>query len=374
MKFITLVAWGTFDIGKPRNRILLRGLDQEGIKVIKCHIDIWAGVEDKSQLPWWGWLSRFLRLLIIYPILIWRYFFLPAHDAVLCLYPGLLDVLIIRVAAWSRCSQVYWDMFLSAYDTIVENRGISQVGSLPAELLWTLERIACAASDMVFLDTRAHAERIGRVLSVPPRKLAACPVGVEEEFFSPAPQKKKLSSPFTVLFYGQFIPLHGIDIIIRAARMIQDRDPNIVFILIGRGQEQTRMELLMSRLACRNIQRILWVPYQELAMYIGTADVCLGIFSTDTKAASVIPNKAYQVLACGRLLVTGDTPAMRDLNAGNSVVLVPTGNAETLAETLICIKKDIVSGRRSREVEPVVVNSQQVARAFLQHLSSHVGS
>ena len=45
-----VVFWGTFDLGKPRNRILLRGLREAGAEVLVCHTPVWSGVEDKSRL------------------------------------------------------------------------------------------------------------------------------------------------------------------------------------------------------------------------------------------------------------------------------------------------------------------------------------
>ena len=46
----------------------------------------------------------------------------------------------------------------------------------------------------------------------------------------------------------------------------------------------------------------------------------------------MIPNKAFQALACGTPLVTADTPAARELLAdGESALLVPPGDPEALA-------------------------------------------
>ena len=46
----------------------------------------------------------------------------------------------------------------------------------------------------------------------------------------------------------------------------------------------------------------------------------------------MIPNKAFQALACGTPLVTADTPAARELLVdGESALLVPPGDPEALA-------------------------------------------
>ena len=45
---LRVVAWGTYDLGKPRDRILLRGLRENDVEVLECHSDVWQGIEDKE--------------------------------------------------------------------------------------------------------------------------------------------------------------------------------------------------------------------------------------------------------------------------------------------------------------------------------------
>jgi glycosyltransferase involved in cell wall biosynthesis len=78
-----------------------------------------------------------------------------------------------------------------------------------------------------------------------------------------------------------------------------------------------------------------WVEYERLAAEHHAAGAALGIFGGSEKAARVIPNKAFQALACGTPLVTADTPAARELLVdGASALLVPPGDPDALATAL----------------------------------------
>ena len=61
----------------------------------------------------------------------------------------------------------------------------------------------------------------------------------------------------------------------------------------------------------------------------------------------MIPNKAFQALACGTPLVTADTPAARELLVdGESALLVPAGDPEALAAAVRRLADDGALARR----------------------------
>jgi glycosyltransferase involved in cell wall biosynthesis len=279
-------------------------------------------------------LSLGLRLIYSYPILLYRYLRLSDHDAVLLCYLGQLDALILWAAARLRGKPVIWDAFLSLYNTVIEDRTIVGSKHPLAHILYGLEWLSCRACDRIFLDTATHASYFTKTFHLPEEKVGHVFVGAETEAFRSSidvvhPEDSK-DGDFTVLFYGQFIPLHGIESIVRAAK-ISDNEP-IRWILIGTGQEGERIEELIEKLQPRRLQRIDWVPYQELNTRIARADVCLGIFGDTEKAARVIPNKVYQILATGKPLITRDSPAIRELlEPGPGIQLVPSVNPMAIA-------------------------------------------
>lgn len=326
-----IVLWGTYDTGKPRVRILRDGLRAHGVEVTEIHAGIWEDIGDKSALRGAGkWLRRGLRLLAAYPGLIWRYLRAPPHDLVLVSYPGQLDVLVLRPFAWIRRKPVVFDWFISAFDTVVEDRKLLGRRNPMAWLLWMAERLAAGAADFAFMDTATHARRVEKLFRLAPDSMGNVWVGAEEIFFRPAARRTG-EDRLQVLFYGQFIPLHGIDTIVEAAHLL--RDAPVQWTLIGRGQEAPRIRSLLGAQHLPNLRWLEWVPYEDLAGWIARSDVCLGIFGTSEKAASVIPNKVFQTVAAGRPLVTRDSPGIRELLVDRPpcVRLVRAGDARALA-------------------------------------------
>src|SRR4029434_1247218 len=101
----------------------------------------------------------------------------------------------------------------------------------------------------------------------------------------------------------------------------------IRFRVVGSGQ----LEGLLHDTPA-NVERIPWIDYELLPDELRRAGCALGVFGTSAKAGRVIPNKAFQALACGTPLVTADTPAARELlRDGDSALLVPPGAPEALA-------------------------------------------
>jgi glycosyltransferase involved in cell wall biosynthesis len=336
----SVVFWGTYDVGKPRVRLLLEGARHAGIEVLECHAHVWGGVEDKSQLGLAGRLGRLLRWLAAYPRLIWRYLWLPSHDAVIVPYLGQLDVLVLWPFARLRRTRVLWDAFLSLYDTVVDDRRLAGRRSPIAAALYGLEWLACRAADRVFLDTRAHAIYFERTFRLAEGSVGRVFVGAESSAFPRSGPARSQQQPFTVLFYGQFIPLHGVDTILRAAAIVQQQREPVRWLLVGTGQQAAAADELMAELGLQCVERVTWIPYPELVQWMRRADVCLGIFGTSEKASRVIPNKVYQILAAGRPLITADTPGIRELlQPSGAVRLVPPGQPEALATAVLELKQ-----------------------------------
>jgi glycosyltransferase involved in cell wall biosynthesis len=334
-----ILCWGTYDLGKPRTRILRDGLRRAGVEVEECRTPVWEGIEDKSQVR--GSLRRLgllLRWLACYPRLLWRFMRAPRPRLALIGFPGILDAIVLAPFARWRGVPLVWDMFMSLYDTVVIDRRLIRPSNPLARLLHAIEGFAIRRCEIVFLDTQAHARYIERLFGLAEGRCGAVWVGVESEHFTAdiaeAPSVRQADAPVQVLFYGQFIPVHGIETIIAAARALANEP--IEWTLIGRGQESGRIAALLAAAPLPKLRQIDWVEYTDLKRWIARADVCLGIFSASEKAASAIPNKVFQIVAAGRPVVTRDSSAIRELlaHAPPCSYLVPPADAHALAEAI----------------------------------------
>jgi glycosyltransferase involved in cell wall biosynthesis len=243
-------------------------------------------------------------------------------------YPGQLDMW----AAKRHGRPVVFNAMVSLYDTLIEDRQRFRAGSLPAQALRQLDRRAFAAADLLVSDTQANARYMSELAGIeePP----ACYVGAEERLFKHAWQWPE---DFRVLFVGKLIPLHGLEVILAAARLI----PDVTFEVIGSGQQE---HLLADR--PRNVEHVPWVDYERLPAEYATAGCALGIFGASAKAQRVIPNKTFQALAVGCPLITADSEAARELltHGGDALLVEPT--ASSLAEAIVALRDDRVLAER----------------------------
>ena len=314
-----VLAFGTYERAYPRNAQVAACLRRAGVEVIERHVPVWEGQEHKWDV---GPRSA-LRLLAAEARLL-----VPPRlefDVLRVGYPGHLDLAAAKLAARGR--PIVFDPLVSLFDSFVLDRGRFRPGSAAARLLEAIDRGALRAADLVIADTDAHADFLAELGRIPRDRVATCLVGAEERLFRPPPTVPSGAAPepapFSALFVGKLIPLHGLETVIAAARLA----PELPFRIVGSGQ----LEPLLAD-APANVERVAWVPYEQLPAELWRCGCALGVFGTSAKAARVIPNKAFQALACGAPLVTGDTPGARELlSDGESALLVPPGDPVALA-------------------------------------------
>lgn len=358
-----LLVWGTYDISKPNVRQLLAGIRAVGLPMHEIHADIWAGVRDKGTLSRGDQLRAAWRWVAAMPALVAAYLRAPAHSAVLVPYLGVFDLLVLTPFVKWRGVPLVWQIFISAYDTTVNDRRMVSKWNPVAWVLYACEWLAVRIADRAFIDTEAHARRIETVLGVAAGTIGSVPLGTDPARFPPRPGPPTVHDPLRVFFYGQYIPLHGIETIVRAAKRLEESGVAVQWELAGTGQEQARVSALIAELDVRSVRQLGWIDAAEIPGRIHDCDVGLGIFGTSGKAVTVVPNKAYEIAATQTPLISADTPALAGFAPGHPWVLrVPPGDDAALAE---CVAGIVRRGRWPDAPPMPVIGPREVGEAFV---------
>ncbi len=364
----TLVVWGAYDRERPRLRNLLAGLRARGWTVVEVHAPVWAGVSDRAGLRGAAWLRLALRWAAAMPGLLARYLAAPPHDWVLVPYPGIPQLPLLGLFSRLRGARIVWDFHICGWDTLVRDRRLVSARHPAARLAYALERCSLRVSSRVFMDTRAHAAEMERLFGATPGRVGSVWLGVEPGLFPTAPPRATGEGPLRLLFFGQFSPLHGVEVIVAAARLLEERGVDVEWTLVGRGQVSARVDSDLAEHPIPSIRRIDWVPFEQLGGLVAASDVCLGIFGTTRKGAVTLQNKTFQALAVGRHILTADTAAMRELldeapSVCPGVTLVAAGEPAALADAVERLARDWAAGR-APEARPFVFGPADVARQF----------
>lgn len=371
---MTVCYWGTYDSDYPRNRILIAGLRANGVEVREMHHALWRGPADKMRRAGSGWMRPALlaRWAWAYLSLSVRFLWSPRPDYLFVGYSGHFDVFPAWCLSRIRRVPLVFDVFLSLYDSLVLDRGTVAKDGWKARFLAAVDETACRLADRVLLDTRAHVGFFCETFRLPRGKFWDLPIGADDRVFRPGPEVPRNGHPYTVIQFGRYIPLHGLETIVRAARRLEDDGQPVSFLLVGDGEGRRGIEELARLIGTTSIRFEDSRAPEDLAECIRRSDLCLGIFGVTDKAARVVPNKVYEALASSRPVVTGDSPAARELlTDGFDCLLCERGNPAALAAAIRRLQGDpelarrlADNGRRSFETKasPAVIGRNLVEK------------
>jgi len=298
-----LLWWGRADSDYSRNRIVLKLLAQLGVRVsfFRPLFSRTGNIE--------AYLKRLTR-----PDMIW----------VPCFRQNDIRSASFKARKWNV--PLVADPLISAYEKEIFEKNKAPQDSLKAEKLRLWEQDLFARADILVADTPTHGTFFQYTLGVDPQKTAVLYVGAETDLFTPQPLPPD-DAPFEILFYGSYLQLQGVDVIIEAAKK---SPPNLQWVILGEGNLRASMEKQAQGAA--NIRFEPWIPYKQLPARIARAHILLGIFGTTVKANLVIPNKMFQAMAVGRPVITRYSDAFQDTLAGSDIIgWTPPGDADALS-------------------------------------------
>ena len=337
-KPLRVCYFGTYRSQYSRNRIMIEGLRRSGVSVHECHVPLWHGVDDRVQVASGGWKrpAFFARVLQAYWKLVRQHHALADYDLMVLGYPGQVDVPLARILSRLRRKPLVLDLFMSIY-LIAEERGLTAQHPFTGRLINRFEKWACHRPEMLIKDTPEYVDWCEHVFGLDPSRFRLVPTGADDRVYAPAPPSQTWDGNFRVLYYGTFIPNHGLPYIVNAARLLQDRT-DLIFELVGDGPLRPKIEAQIREYGLGNVVLEGWMDREELASRVAAADLCLGAFGHTPQSMMTVHNKVYEALAMAKCVVAGDSTAMRSaLVHGEQVWLCDRHNPESLAQAILTL-------------------------------------
>ena len=262
----------------------------------------------------------------------------PRPDLVLVPVCRQRDIAAACRWAHKRGIKVLFDPMISAWDKKVLEQKKWKPEERRAKRLLAWEKKLMAMPDFITWDTSCHVDFAAEYLDVPREKMTPLFTGTDEEVFKPVAEDvgsvervDHADDVFKVLYHGAYLPLHGTEVIVEAARMTQDLP--IQWDFLGWGAYKQSTEAKAKGL--KNVRFLEKVPYVKVPEVICAHDIVLGVFGTTAKAARVIGNKVYECMACGRPTInefcTGYPPSAKDCKA---IKFIPAGDPAALVKAV----------------------------------------
>jgi glycosyltransferase involved in cell wall biosynthesis len=338
---IRVCYFGTYRAEYARNQILIEGLRRNDVEVIECHELLWYGVDDRVATAKGGWKNPdFLwRLIKVYLRLLKRYQKVQPHDIIIVGYPGHFDVFLARILSIIHRKPLVWDILNSLF-LITQERGLHDEHPITGWMIRNEEKIACRVPDMMLLDTKLFVQWFNETHNVDVSKFRLVQIGADDRYFQPSKVTHPAKDHFEVIYYGSYIPNHGVDTIIEAANILS-QDKVVHFKLIGTGPDYKKAQTLARNYQLQNVTFIDWLDREDLVFHIADADLVLGVFGATIQNQLTNNNKIYEAFAMKKPVISADSPALPAvLNHQEHLYLCQRGDPKSLADGILELKNN----------------------------------
>lgn len=266
-------------------------------------------------------------------------FVLPMNKSVIVLAEIFLGKLLNK--------KIIVDYYISHYDALVNDQKSVSKKSITAKKILFLDRGFMKASDIVIFLNEAESEYYQKVagLKLTSEKIKIIPLCIDykRELFV---NERKATENFNVCWWGTYIPLHGLENLIKAFEHIKNH--NINLYLFGDSDEKAAPYLalieslgLSEKIKINNKFRFangLLAPFLAQQCHLA-----IGNFGDSDKAKTVLVNKLVDALSLGIPCLTMKTRATSELLANNEGLIIVDPVPEAIAREIQRAASDLAA-------------------------------
>ena len=207
--------------------------------------------------------------------------------------------------------------------------------------------------------------------------------GVETQQFAPGLASELrtelgVEEKFVVSYIGTMGMAHSLETILEAAAQLQQRAPEICFLMMGEGAEKDRIVGLARQRDLNNVRFINQQPRENVPAYISASDVCLVPLRKNELFKTVIPTKMLEFMSCARPVILGvDGQARSILEEARTGLAIEPENSAALANAIcyLAANREIARemGRSGREYVVRKFSRRHTAEKYVRMLEQMLG-
>lgn len=341
LKKPVICFYGTYDKTFTSNRLIKRGLEENGIKVVEVNYEIiMTDLNKKSDMGWHKMSWRILRKAGLITETIKRRKLIQESDVIYVGFPGHFDVIPAWITAKIFGKKLVFNPLVIFYTGFADDHNFIKKTSTMGTLIKWGEALIYSLCDIVFADTLEQKKHMHKLFGTPLNKIGVLPIGADDRVYKYEGIGNLRDKNFNVMYYGLFTPLHGTQTIIRAANILRN-EKNIRFVMVGKGSTFEDTFELAQKLKLKNVE---FYPDMTEKYSIDTlqrANVFLGFLAHHPSVDRIIPNKTYQGLALGKAVVCATGPAIKNTFKDRvNILLCKPSNPRDLADKILELKNN----------------------------------
>lgn len=215
--------------------------------------------------------------------------------------------------------------------------GALKPGGLATRGLFALERALLGRAAGTVVVTEAFRRRIiGK--GVPAESVHVIPNGVDPALYYPCREPPPLqelerrNGEIIVGYLGNFGVSQGLEVVLEAARRLQETGSRVRFVLAGDGPQRNKLQATRDSAGLSNVSLHGAIAKPATRAFYNACDLCLVPLAPFPVLAETVPSKLFEILACGRPVIAGLAGEGQGIvEASGAGLAVAPGNAEELA-------------------------------------------
>jgi glycosyltransferase involved in cell wall biosynthesis len=209
-----------------------------------------------------------------------------------------------------------------------------------------LERILPVLVDSVSCASE-HLKKLSKDFGVDEESIFEAPVGADLDKFRAGLNGEHVKQAYRikkeeelVLYIGQLHGAQYVDLFIRAAELVLNKQQNVKFMIVGDGFLKSSLRQLVYDLGLQN--KVIFsgaVEHDAIPSYIAASSICVAPFRDTPVTRCKSPLKIVEYMASGKAIVASNVGEVRKMLAGCGILTRPDDH-RALSEGIIKLLTD----------------------------------